>query len=177
MLIDLESHGREEGIIGLDVSRTVGWLTSLYPMRLETCERNAVDALTSVKRCLQDMYPLVVSATACFATSRAPELAGALTADMIFNYLGQWETMISNDLRNFTVAAESPGPTFSLRNHRPHILELSSLIGGRRLRVACTFNRNCHERASIEELMHQDNGGASFTIGCCSRSHKFGVCF
>ncbi|MEV5242005.1 amino acid adenylation domain-containing protein [Streptomyces cinnamoneus] len=35
VLFDLEGHGREEIIDGLDVSRTVGWFTSMYPVRLD----------------------------------------------------------------------------------------------------------------------------------------------
>ncbi|MGW0238565.1 condensation domain-containing protein, partial [Streptomyces sp. NPDC002996] len=35
VLIDLEGHGREDIVEGADLSRTVGWFTSLYPVRLE----------------------------------------------------------------------------------------------------------------------------------------------
>ena len=35
VLIDLESHGREELFEGLDLTRTVGWFTSLFPVRLD----------------------------------------------------------------------------------------------------------------------------------------------
>ena len=35
MLIDLEGHGREEIFADVDLSRTVGWFTSLYPVRLD----------------------------------------------------------------------------------------------------------------------------------------------
>ncbi|MFE4421469.1 amino acid adenylation domain-containing protein [Streptomyces sp. NPDC056817] len=34
-LVDLEGHGREDVVEGADLSRTVGWFTSLYPVRLE----------------------------------------------------------------------------------------------------------------------------------------------
>ncbi|WP_037867572.1 condensation domain-containing protein, partial [Streptomyces sp. NRRL S-1868] len=33
--VDVEGHGREEAVVGLDVSRTVGWFTSIYPVVLE----------------------------------------------------------------------------------------------------------------------------------------------
>ncbi|OCC07226.1 non-ribosomal peptide synthetase [Streptomyces sp. PTY087I2] len=33
-LIDLEGHGREELVPGADISRTIGWFTSLYPVHL-----------------------------------------------------------------------------------------------------------------------------------------------
>ncbi|WP_229910005.1 amino acid adenylation domain-containing protein [Streptomyces flavofungini] len=36
-LIRLEGHGREEGVVpGADLSRTVGWFTSMFPVRLDT---------------------------------------------------------------------------------------------------------------------------------------------
>ncbi|OKI59783.1 peptide synthetase [Streptomyces sp. CB00072] len=38
VLIDLEGHGREEIIDGVDLSRTVGWFTSKYPVRLDPGE-------------------------------------------------------------------------------------------------------------------------------------------
>ena len=35
VLIDLEGHGREEIFADVDLSRTVGWFTSLFPVRLD----------------------------------------------------------------------------------------------------------------------------------------------
>jgi len=33
--LDLEGHGREEILEGVDVSRTTGWFTSIFPVILE----------------------------------------------------------------------------------------------------------------------------------------------
>ncbi|MFJ9845045.1 amino acid adenylation domain-containing protein [Kitasatospora sp. NPDC101155] len=38
VLVDLEGHGREELVDGVDLSRTVGWFTSKYPVRLDLGE-------------------------------------------------------------------------------------------------------------------------------------------
>jgi non-ribosomal peptide synthase protein (TIGR01720 family) len=35
VLVELEGHGREEVVEGVDLSRTVGWFTSAYPLRLD----------------------------------------------------------------------------------------------------------------------------------------------
>ncbi|MGK5552278.1 amino acid adenylation domain-containing protein [Actinomadura kijaniata] len=35
VLVDLEGHGREEIVPGVDLSRTVGWFTSIHPVRLD----------------------------------------------------------------------------------------------------------------------------------------------
>ena len=35
VLVDVEGHGREQVVAEVDVSRTVGWFTSHYPVRLD----------------------------------------------------------------------------------------------------------------------------------------------
>ncbi len=45
VLIDLEGHGREELFAGVDHSRTVGWFTSLFPVRLDAGELDLEQAL------------------------------------------------------------------------------------------------------------------------------------
>ncbi|MFI0263822.1 amino acid adenylation domain-containing protein [Streptomyces sp. NPDC017056] len=45
-LIDLEGHGREETVVpGADLSRTVGWFTSIYPVRLAPGAFDRAEAL------------------------------------------------------------------------------------------------------------------------------------
>nr|WP_260697089.1 non-ribosomal peptide synthetase [Streptomyces sp. 130] len=45
-LIRLEGHGREEGLVpGADLSRTVGWFTSMYPVRLDVAGCDLGEAL------------------------------------------------------------------------------------------------------------------------------------
>ncbi|MCM4076612.1 non-ribosomal peptide synthetase [Paractinoplanes hotanensis] len=53
-LIMLEGHGREEHLVaGSDLSRTVGWFTTEYPVRLDLGDENAGDALKTVKERLR----------------------------------------------------------------------------------------------------------------------------
>ncbi|MDR4190970.1 hypothetical protein FO521_29885, partial [Bacillus pseudomycoides] len=40
MTVDLEGHGREENIEDIDLSRTVGWFTSIYPVHVNTTGAN-----------------------------------------------------------------------------------------------------------------------------------------
>ncbi|HEY2416728.1 MAG TPA: condensation domain-containing protein, partial [Steroidobacteraceae bacterium] len=43
--IDIEGHGREEIFAEVDLSRTLGWFTSLYPMRLDAGALDVAEAL------------------------------------------------------------------------------------------------------------------------------------
>ena len=45
VLLDLEGHGREEVFADVDLSRTVGWFTSLYPVRLDAGGLDLEEAL------------------------------------------------------------------------------------------------------------------------------------
>ena len=50
VLIDVEGHGRELHNSGVDLSRTVGWLTSMYPIRIDTGDFSIADVWTTPKR-------------------------------------------------------------------------------------------------------------------------------
>ena len=53
VLVELEGHGRSEALFaGVDLSRTVGWFTSLYPVRLEPGldAAGVAEALSAVRR-------------------------------------------------------------------------------------------------------------------------------
>jgi hypothetical protein len=45
----LEGHGREDLFPDVDVSRTVGWFTSLYPVVLESRSEKVEEVLKEVK--------------------------------------------------------------------------------------------------------------------------------
>ena len=47
LLVEMEGHGRESISESLDLSRTVGWFTSLYPVRLDISD--AKDQLAALK--------------------------------------------------------------------------------------------------------------------------------
>lgn len=66
LLLQLEGHGREELGGELDLSRTVGWFTSLYPVHLHPAVEPGA-AIKSVKEQLRSI-PDRGSAMACCAT-------------------------------------------------------------------------------------------------------------
>src|SRR5262249_62196628 len=45
VVVDAEGHGREEVWSDIDLSRTVGWFTSLYPVRLDVGGGDVEEAL------------------------------------------------------------------------------------------------------------------------------------
>jgi non-ribosomal peptide synthase protein (TIGR01720 family) len=154
--VDLEGHGREELTDGLDVSRTVGWFTALYPVLL-TVDPAAVpgDSLKSIKEQLRSV-PRRGLGYGLLRWLRGEErvaqvLAAVPPAEVSFNYLGQVSTRLSAEL---SIARESVGVVHSPRAVRRHLLEVSAVVLDRKFRTDWSFSLNFHSRPIVEALVN-----------------------
>ncbi|GLZ39388.1 non-ribosomal peptide synthetase [Actinokineospora sp. NBRC 105648] len=104
VLIHLEGHGREEDLVeGSDLSRTVGWFTNLYPVRLAPGPVDRTDVLAggpdlgyALKR-VKDQLRAVPDKGMGYGLLRylddasAPAFAELSHPPVAFNYLGRFE--------------------------------------------------------------------------------------
>jgi amino acid adenylation domain-containing protein/non-ribosomal peptide synthase protein (TIGR01720 family) len=153
LTLELEGHGRAETLIGLDVARTVGWFTCVYPVRLPTQAASVMARLTAVKRRLRAVPGEGIGYGLLRYVAEEPELAGSGAA-ISFNYLGQWDNALGPDTSDITWATESYGATSSPRNHRPYELDFSAGIGDHQLQLKCTYSENRHTRETVERFLH-----------------------
>ncbi|WP_280316881.1 non-ribosomal peptide synthetase [Nocardia wallacei] len=94
-LIALESHGRADEAVGADSSGTVGWFTSVFPVRLGA-GASALDAgtlLDSVTAHIGAVPRHGVDFGLLQAVARVPELADAPEPQVEFNYLGRTDLL------------------------------------------------------------------------------------
>ncbi|TQC50217.1 amino acid adenylation domain-containing protein [Rhodococcus sp. WS4] len=100
VLLDLEGHGREEELVrrtdgpAADLSRTVGWFTTVYPVVLDpgatADEADMATALKTVKEQLRRVPNSGFGYGALrYLGAPKPELAHAPTPQVLFNYLGR----------------------------------------------------------------------------------------
>ena len=153
LLVDLEGHGREDLMVELNLSRTVGWFTEIYPVLLEVPE-GAGDALKSVKEQLRAVPQRGISyGLLCYLGSEETKAkARALpAADVLFNYFGQLDQVLS-ELPLFAMAKESTGPSHSVRGERSHLIEINGSIIEGQLQMSWTYSENVHHRATIERV-------------------------
>jgi amino acid adenylation domain-containing protein/non-ribosomal peptide synthase protein (TIGR01720 family) len=125
VVLDVEGHGREEIGEGVDVSRTVGWFTTVYPVRLELPEqKDEVEALKAVKQQLRAVPRHGMGYGLLRYGSRRPELQDELKqqprAAISFNYLGQFDRVLGDRMRP---APESAGPVQDGKAPRNHLVD------------------------------------------------------
>src|SRR6185369_9074825 len=140
-LIDLEGHGREEIFPDVDLSRTAGWLTCVYPVRLEVTGGDPGADLKRIKEQLRGVrraglgYGMLRYLAAVGTSGQEPSALGKLAeAEIGFNYLGQLDRVLSAGSL-FAPARESAGPAVSRWTARPHLLEINASVLEGRLRT------------------------------------------
>jgi len=133
LLVDLEGHGREDIDPGIDLSRTVGWFTSMYPVRLDPGAGLDPDlALKRVKEQLRaipgkglgyGMLRYLNPRTAGVLAAFAPPLIG-------FNFLG---TFTPDGGGDWDTAPEASVLGSGADDRLPlgHALEINALVSGR----------------------------------------------
>ncbi|MFJ4949542.1 amino acid adenylation domain-containing protein [Streptomyces sp. NPDC088760] len=102
VVVDLEGHGREESLGDLDLSRTVGWFTTLYPVALDVTGIDTDDALaggpaagTALKRVKEQLAQVPDRGIGhgllrWLNPATAPALSTAPAPLIGFNYLGRF---------------------------------------------------------------------------------------
>ncbi len=156
LLLQLEKHGREGLGPDFDLSRTVGWLTTLFPVLLSVPEPAPPE--TAI-RAVREQLRAVPRGGLGFGLLRygygdpeaARRLAAAPGPQLLFNYLGQLDHGLAKGSL-FAPARERIGPAQSPREIRPYLLEVLVYVADRRLQVAWTFSPEVHARSTVERL-------------------------
>ena len=177
LLVDLEGHGREEVLEGVDVSRTVGWFTTVHPLRLTlplSAAANPGNALKSVKEQIRQVPKRGLSyglLRYMHSDARLRQQLEAVPQPQIgFNYLGQFDQLFQeND--TFGVAEESVGDAMSPRGMRRHLLEVNGGVSGGQLHLTWTYSENVHRRETIEKVTADYIAKLRNLINHC-RSHE-----
>ena len=112
---DLEGHGREEIAPDLDLSRTVGWFTTIFPVTLAAPPgAGPGDLLRGVKEALRAVPRRGLGYGLLRYLEEAPELAAIPASEVAFNYLGQLDAALGGP-GGWELAPESTGPGQSPR--------------------------------------------------------------
>ena len=164
VLIDLEGHGRE-AVSDLDLSRTCGWLTAIYPFFVNM-DGEPSELLRKVKNSLAKMPLGLDFGVLRYLSDKASELKVLPKSQVVFNYLGQFDQLFNED-GLFELALEDHGPTHDPRGLRPYLLEINALIYQGQLKIDFIYSSNQYHSETIENiarLMQEAIGSLTFTL-------------
>ncbi|WP_353931425.1 amino acid adenylation domain-containing protein [Okeanomitos corallinicola TIOX110] len=163
VIFNLEGHGREDIIEGVDLSRTIGWFTTLFPvvLKLETTKINNLEnVIKSVKEQLRSIpnkgigYGVLRYLSKDENENIKQQIAKIPTAEINFNYLGQF-TQTLNTSSLISPANESSGELQSLASQRSALLEVNAFIAEEQLQISWIYSNNIHHQITIEQIAQE----------------------
>ncbi|HLP46745.1 MAG TPA: amino acid adenylation domain-containing protein, partial [Candidatus Kapabacteria bacterium] len=153
--IALEGHGREEIMAEIDVSRTVGWFTALYPVLADVSYAGDLNRqVKEIKEMLRHIpgkgigYGILKYLT---GKENKKEIEFKLAPQISFNYLGQFDADVKQ-LSFFAPAKESPGNSLGLNNKREYLLDVSGLTANNRLTMTISYNKTHFKPGTMADL-------------------------
>ncbi len=150
VVVDLESHGREPLFDAIELSRTVGWFTSIYPVRLELPSADLSEAIQSTREQLRR----VPNGGIGYGVLRYLACHTGLehAASIKFNYLGQVDDLIPANSLIRGLASDTGVEDQSPLTRRSHPLDVTAVILDGRLQIAWEYSRYIHRRDYVEGL-------------------------
>ncbi|NLN64296.1 MAG: amino acid adenylation domain-containing protein [Clostridiaceae bacterium] len=153
ILINLEGHGREDIIKDVDITRTVGWFTSQYPVRIDLSEKDDISyLLRSVKEEIRKIpnKGIGYGILRYLSEDSADSIEFKNNPEICFNYLGQFEQAVDTEL--FGLSTMSTGQAMSPESENRFKLNINGIVTDGRLILSILYDQNQYERMTIQNL-------------------------
>ncbi len=156
LLINMEGHGREEIFEDIDISRTVGWFTSIFPVVLHTGNTSDTgNIIKLVKEMLRNIPNKGLGFGLLKYLSNDKDIVQKFRTfpepEIIFNYLGNLSG-VASESQTFRPIPEFPGPLHSPKAKRRHLIEINGWVAAGKLYIEWVHSKKIHLSATIEKL-------------------------
>ncbi|UQZ35484.1 hypothetical protein C2I18_19325 [Paenibacillus sp. PK3_47] len=155
VLIHLEGHGREEIAEGLDITRTVGWFTSMFPVVFHyDSGAGWPEWISYIKDHLRQIPGKGTGYGMLKYLRRwkpGEEMDFRLRPEIGFNYLGQFDADLDTGV--FKLSPFDPGEAMGPDSELQHALEFTGLIRDKRLCMELTYSARQYSESSAAGLL------------------------
>ncbi|MFB6420648.1 MULTISPECIES: non-ribosomal peptide synthetase [Bradyrhizobium] len=169
--VELEGHGREDIFADADVSRTVGWFTTAFPVRLKNVDSDEASLIKAVKERLRAIPKRGLGYGVLRHLGSEQQrhvLAQLAEPQIVFNYLGRFDASVGTT-QLFTFAPESAGPSRSAMAPMRGWLNVTGLVRDGRLELSFGYGRKRYRSATIERLAaHYEAALRELVAHCCN---------
>jgi amino acid adenylation domain-containing protein/non-ribosomal peptide synthase protein (TIGR01720 family) len=156
LLLDMEGHGRENVIESVNLSRTVGWFTSIYPvfLTLENLDHPG-ECLKSIKEQLRQIpnrgFDYGIGYYLNSDLTIQSQLKNYPKAQVSFNYLGQFTSHQIGEI-GWKLSQESTGSIHSPLGQRSHLIAIHGIVVDGQLDMEWQYSENFHHQTTIKNL-------------------------
>jgi non-ribosomal peptide synthase protein (TIGR01720 family) len=156
VLIDVEGHGRDSASADLDIGRTIGWFTCIYPVLLTDVATDDQGRLVKhVKQTLRDVpkrggnFGLWRHMSDAASTDTRAIVGQIPRAAILFTYMGAMDQLVRHSPLYSGVVEAAPDIRGSAQR-RTHEFDIVAYIANERLTIECVCDSARVDGAAIE---------------------------
>ncbi|MGE7623526.1 amino acid adenylation domain-containing protein [Viridibacillus sp. NPDC096237] len=150
IMIELEGHGREMIHEEIDVSRTVGWFTSMYPAYFTIQNEGMDNRIKHLKEQLRNIpnkgfhYGIL--------QYLKKEFTSETQKGVRFNYLGNFDNSLNSDV--FQLSPIDCGVNIGYDNHLTAMLDITAMIVNQNFRMEITYSQNKYHSETMQRFLN-----------------------
>ncbi|PEU19965.1 non-ribosomal peptide synthetase, partial [Bacillus wiedmannii] len=149
--VNMEGHGREDVLENIDINRTVGWFTTMYPVLLDIGEETELSTnIKTVKEILRKIPNKGIGYGVLKHLAKDKELLKDERSPISFNYLGDMDQDINRG--EFSASKLSIGETVGKKIARNTSIEMNLMVLNGELVIHTTFNELEYSENMIKDL-------------------------
>ncbi len=167
VMIDMEGHGREAVVPDVNINRTTGWFTSIYPVILTYNEGSLGRLLKEVKENLRKVPNSGIDYLIGRFMTDAEDAYMNVKSPIMFNYLGQFDADTRN--RSYQIAKESTGDMMAPESDRDYDWEIVGMVESGELQLNITYSSEQYRNETMTALVNDYRKELEELITyCCS---------
>lgn len=164
IIVELERHGREAINDYVDVSRTVGWFTSMYPAYFSIEHEDIEDNIKSLKEQFRNIPNKGFNYSILKFLNK--ELKGKETKYVRFNYLGDFDNII--DKEKLDISDIEFGLNSDNKNSLTALIEIGAIIINKKLKVTAEYSKKRFNDETIEKFIEDYTETLKLILDKCS---------
>jgi amino acid adenylation domain-containing protein/non-ribosomal peptide synthase protein (TIGR01720 family)/FkbM family methyltransferase len=172
LLVDVVNHGREILFEDIDLSRTMGWFATVYPVLLDWEKALRLEeALNLVHEQLGGVPNHGINYGLLRYLSDDKEIADKIRtlpqAEVIFNYVGGQMSLEQPEPTQFQIVRSSDGWTYDRQTRRKYLLEIGANTVWGQLQMCWVYSRDLHRQDTIEQLAQDTLAALRLLVAHC----------
>ncbi len=149
ILLMLEGYGRDEIIEGINLSRTIGWFTSIYPVCLE--RQNSIEnTIKGISQNLRKIPSKGINYGLSGYLNNNDKLK-SIKPEISFNYLGQFDNAQSEENGLLGRCNEEYGAGINQNNKHDYLMDFNGMVTDGKLRFIVGYNEKYIDNNAARE--------------------------
>ncbi|MGH0498965.1 amino acid adenylation domain-containing protein [Bacillus wiedmannii] len=167
VIVELERHGRELINGHIDISRTVGWFTSMYPAYFKVDHEEIEDKIKSLKEQLRNIPNKGFNYSILKFLNR--EFKEQEVKYIRFNYLGDFDNIIDKNqlnLNNIEFALNS-----DKNNSLTALMDIEAMVVNGALKINIIYSKNRFKDETIQKFIESYVNTLKVILDTCIEKH------